>query len=139
MRPRRLMGFSGRPLNSTVRRIVQRPQETLQQLCGIFPSFSTWWDQGEDAPPPEDRLVDGVYYEWTHHAVLRQFLLHFSMNHESFTQQQLRQFGAWVDNAIAAKGDPENAVCTCFLEHARQVKINRVLAPYLSPNAKRYA
>ena len=138
VRPRRSFGVVVRPLNFTVRRVVQRPQETLRQLCGIFPSFSAWWDKEEDAPPPEDRLVDGVYYEWTHHAVLRQFLLYFSVNHQSFTQQQLQQFGAWVDDAIAAKDDLENALSTCFLEHARQVKINRVLAPYLSANAKRH-
>ena len=138
MRPRRLPGASGRPLNFTVRRVVMRPQETLQQLCEVFPSFGAWWEKEEEAPPPEDGLVDGVYYEWSHHAVLRQFLLYFSMNHESFTRRQLQRFGAWVDNAIAVKSDLENAVSTCFLEHMRQVKVNRVLAPYLSANAKRH-
>jgi len=126
-----------RPLNFTVRRVAMRPQETLRQLCEVFPSFGIWWEQ-EEASPPEDGLVDGVYYEWTHHAVLRQFLSYFSTNHESFTERQLQRFGAWVDNAIAQKGDLENAVSTCFLEHARQVKINLVLAPYLSANVKRH-
>jgi len=138
VRPRRLSGVVVRRLNFTVRRVVQRPQDTLRQLCRIFPLFSPWWDTEEDAPPPEGGLVDGVYYEWTHHAVLTQFLLYFSMNHQSFTPKQLKQFGAWVDDAIAAKDDLENALSTCFLEHARQVKINRVLAPYLSANAKRH-
>ncbi len=46
----------------------QRPQETLRQLSEIFPGFSEWW-KDEDAPP-EDGLVGGVYYEWTHHAVM---------------------------------------------------------------------
>ena len=82
--------------------------------------------------------MDGVYYEWTHHAVLRQFLLYFSTNHKSFTQQQLQRFGGWVDDAIAANDNLENALSTCFLEHTRQVKIDRVLAPYLSANAKRH-
>ena len=30
----------------------------------------------------------------------------------------------------------ENAVATCFLEHMRQARINRVLAPYLSRMAQ---
>jgi hypothetical protein len=77
-----------------------------------------------------------VYYEWTHHAVLRCFLDYFSAGHEGFEKKQLERFCAWVNAAVAVGGEMENAVSTCFLEHARQVKINRVLAPYLSREAK---
>ena len=138
MRPRLQSDAFARPLNFTVRRVVMRPQETLRQLCDLFPSFGAWWEKEEEGLPPEDGLVDGVYFEWSHHAVLRQFLLYFSTNHQSFTPRQLQRFGTWVDNAIATRNDLENAVSTCFLEHMRQVKINRVLAPYLSANAKRH-
>jgi hypothetical protein len=113
---------------------MQRPQETLEQLCAIFPEFRQSW--GEEEAPPEDGLVDGVYYEWTHHAVLRCFLDYFSAGHEGFEKKQLERFCAWVNAAVAVGGEMENAVSTCFLEHARQVKINRVLAPYLSREAK---
>lgn len=111
-----------------------RPQETLHLLCSLFPSFESWW-QSEEVPT-EDGLVDGVYYEWTHHSVMSEFLVYFSKNHASFTENQLEGFGDWVNNAIATDGDLENAVSTCFLEHARQVRINRILAPYLSKQAK---
>ena len=60
----------------------------------------------------------------------------FSKNHSSFTERQLRRFGDWISEAVSVDSDLENAVSTCFLEHMRQVKINRVLAPYLSPVAK---
>jgi len=113
---------------------MQRPQETLEQLCEIFPAFRQSWDR--EKAPPEDGLVDGVYYEWTHHTVLSRFVVFFSASHEGFRKKQLERFGAWVNAAIAAGGDLENAVSTSFLEHARQVKINRVLAPYLSREAK---
>lgn len=113
---------------------MQRPQETLEQLSAIFPEFRQSWS--EEEAPPEDGLVDGVYYEWTHHAVLRCFLYYFSTSHEGFKKRQLERFGAWVNAAVAAGADLENAVSTCFLEHARQVKINRVLAPHLSREAK---
>jgi hypothetical protein len=116
--------------------VNQRPQETLQQLCELFPSFRAWWEAQEEDPPPEDGLVDGVYYEWTHHSVMSHFLNYFAANHPIFSEKQLHRLGAWIDGAIAAKSDLENAVDTCFLEHPRQVKINRVLAPYLSRKAK---
>jgi hypothetical protein len=38
----------------------QRPQETLRQLCEIFPDFEEWWKIVE-SPPPGDGLVDGVF------------------------------------------------------------------------------
>jgi hypothetical protein len=113
----------------------QRPQETLRQLCELFPDFERCW-KNEEAPPPEDGLVDGVFYQWTHHRVMQEFLMYFSNNHSSFTERQLRRFGDWVSKAVSVDSDLENAVSTCFLEHMRQLKINRVLAPYLSPVAK---
>jgi hypothetical protein len=112
----------------------QRPQETLRQLCEIFPAFHDEWAE-EDAPP-EDGLVDGVYYEWTHHAVLGAFLGYFARNHDAFTELQLRRLGDWINNAVTNYDEIENAVATCFLEHMRQVRIDRVLAPHLSRIAK---
>jgi hypothetical protein len=116
------------------RPMVQHPQETLHQLCAIFPAFEASW--AEEKAPPEDGLVEGVYYEWSHHAVLRKFLEYFAMNHGSFSAKQLRVFGAWVNRAVSVNDDLENAVSTCFLEHARQVGIDRVLGPYLLSRAK---
>lgn len=113
----------------------QRPQETLRQLYAIFPPFEGWWSK--EQAPPEDGVVDGVYYEWTHHSVMRQFLEYFSHHRDEFTEKQLQQFGAWVRDAISNPGSVENAVSTCFLEHMRQVRINRMLAPYLSEQTSR--
>ena len=114
--------------------MVQRPQETLRQLCAIFPAFEASW--ADEEAPPEDGLVEGVYYEWSHHAVLHNFLEYFAMNHESFTANQLRALSEWVNRAVSVDDDMENAVTTCFLEHARQVGIDRVLRPFLSSKAK---
>jgi hypothetical protein len=113
---------------------MQHPKDTLRQLCTIFPLFKHDWD--EEGVPPDDGLVDGVYYEWTHHHIMRVFLVYFSVHRDSFNEQQLRQFGNWVNSAVSSDDDLENAVSTCFLEHIRQVRINRVLAPYLSRRAK---
>ena len=114
-----------------------RPQETLRQLSEVFPDFPKQWE--EEGAPAEDGLVDGVYYEWTHHAVLSQFLAFFAQRHNSFTEGQLRRLGDWINKAVRQEDEIENAVGTCFLEHMRQVRIDRVLAPYLSPAAKHKA
>lgn len=114
--------------------MVQAPQETLTQLYTIFPTFVASW--AEEEAPAADGLVDGVYYEWTHHAVLRNFLEFFASNRESFTAKQLQTFGEWVNRAVSKEDELENAISTCFLEHAKQVGINRAIAPYLSANAK---
>ncbi|MGH7725596.1 MAG: hypothetical protein ACREOU_09225 [Candidatus Eiseniibacteriota bacterium] len=111
-----------------------RPQDTLDRLCEGFPSFADWWAKEE--APSEDGLVDGVYYEWTHHRVVAEFLTYFSANPAQFTPKQLKWLGDWINDAVSAGGDLESAVSTCFLEHMRQVGINRVLAPYLSRQAK---
>ena len=113
----------------------QRPQETLRQLCELFPDFGEWW-KIEESPPLKDGLVNGVFYQWTHHRVMQAFLMYFAKNHLSFTEKQLRRFGDWISKAVSIDSDLENAISTCFLEHTRQLKINRVLAPYLSPVAK---
>ena len=44
--------------------------------------------------------------------------------------------GNWINNAATKDDAIENAVATCFLEPMRQVRINRILAPYLSRMAK---
>lgn len=111
-----------------------RPQETLRQLSMLFPTFGIQWEQ-ENAPP-EDGLVDGVYYEWTHHAVLRRFLEFFSPHPGAFTEEQLRLLGDWINDAVTRDDDLENAVSTCFLEHMHHVRIDRLLGPYLSRKAK---
>ncbi len=113
---------------------MQRPQETLRQLVELFPGFEERW-KVENAPP-EDGLVDGVYYEWTHHRVMAEFLEYFSKHHDASTEKQLKLLAAWVNSAVEAEGPLENAVSTCFLEHSRQLKVNRVLAPYLSNVAR---
>jgi hypothetical protein len=38
----------------------------------FFPSFAASW--AEENAPANDGLVDGVYHEWTHHAVTGNFV-----------------------------------------------------------------
>jgi hypothetical protein len=87
------------------------PRHTLKRLCDIFPRFSEVW--ADEQAPPEDGLVEGVYWEWTHHAVLMKFLEYFASNHDGFDEHQIRALCAWINDAVSVDGDLENAVSTC--------------------------
>jgi len=67
---------------------------------------------------------------------MTEFLTYFSTSQAQLSEKQLQQLADWINEAVSTDGDLENAVSTCFLEHMRQVRINRVLKPYLSQQAK---
>jgi hypothetical protein len=100
----------------------------------MFPTFANEW--AEQGMPPEDGLVDDVYYEWTHHRVVNAFLDHLSASGVQFTDDQFSQLGEWLNAAVEGEGALENAVSTCFLEHMHQVELDDVMSPYLSEKAK---
>lgn len=68
--------------------------------------------------------------------LLRNFIEYFAMSHPSFTAKQLRAFGEWINHVVSVDAGLENAVSTCFLEHSRQVGMDRVLKPCLPSKAK---
>jgi hypothetical protein len=74
--------------------------------------------------------------ELTLHGVMSLFAQHFGSNGGGYSERQLRSLGGWLSSAVTVPGSLENAVSTCFLEHTRQLKVNRLLAPYLSRLAK---
>ena len=113
----------------------QRPQQTLRQLVEQFPAFEQRW--AEEQAAPDDGLVDGVYYRWTHHSVMCAFAEFFGANRNGFTQHQLARFGNWINEAVSVDDELENAVSTCLLEHLHQMDAKEVLWPYLSQRARR--
>jgi hypothetical protein len=102
------------------------PQSPKDFLVSLDPAFET-------------ELEDEADEDLTDHRVMMLFAQYFGANHGSFSSRQLQALGTWLNAAVAAGGELENAVSTCFLEHARQLKVNRVLAPYLSAQAKKSA
>jgi hypothetical protein len=108
------------------------PADALQELCGMFAEFDRWWKDEE----AEDAMVDGVHSALTHHRLLMEFLDFFAQQHGSFTEQQLRLLGGWVNQAVAMNDELANAVSSAFLGHSRELNVHQVLAPYLSPQAK---
>ena len=118
---------------STTSVTAQRePAEALRQLCTLCPDFERWWNDEE----VEDRLVDGVHAELTHHHLAMEFLDYFAGNHVTLNQQQLHSVGAWLSDAVARNDELAEAVTTCFLHNCREQHLDGVLAPFLSPQAK---
>lgn len=100
-------------------------EAALQFLASTDPAFRAWWDEADHAPD-----------ETTAHRVMAEFAEHFSRAHRDYAPRQLKALGHWLSEAVATEGALENAVSTCFLEHSRQLKVDRVLAPYLSKVAR---
>jgi hypothetical protein len=92
-------------------------------LVRVFPDFAN------------DCTREELSDETTLHVVMIDFASYFGSG-ERFSQAQIKSVGAFVNEAVMADDDLENAVCTCFLEHLRQSRGCKALAPHLSPRAK---
>lgn len=96
----------------------ETPEQLLDALTAIFPSFRGEWESGE--------------VPHSFHGVMLRFTLYFG----SASAADLASLGALVDLAIAVDGPLENAVATCFLERLRQVDAWLAFRPHLSEAAR---
>ena len=104
-----------------------RPQtadELWTVLTEIFPGFSAHCEDEEIQP------------ETTLHFVMTDFTTYFGGNRDTFSESQLRKLALFINNAVSVGDNLENAIGTCFLEHLRQVRGYKILAPFLSRQAK---
>jgi hypothetical protein len=99
--------------------------EALAFLAALDPTFAAEWESNEHT---DDDL--------TLHHIVRVLACHLGARHSSLSEKQLRKLAEWLNASVAAGGERENAVSTCLLEHLHQLKLSRVLGPYLSPIAK---
>ena len=97
----------------------------MKFLVALDPAFENELKRREEAPD-----------ELTLHTVMRFFTQYFGENGRRFSEKQLRRLGEWLNSVVPVPGELENAVSTCFLEHARQLKVDRLIAPYMSESAK---
>ena len=104
--------------------LPQTPDALLEELFAIFPEYRASYDGPihDDAP--------------TFHSVLSGFTPFFGGKIVSFSEKQLREFGALVSEAVADGGRLENAFGTCLLEHLHQINVKRLFLPFLSPLAR---
>jgi len=99
----------------------------LDDIVRIFPEFASYWEadvSGNDVPSP------------SLHTVYMSFLPFLA--HANPTPKQWLLIATHLSEAVAAGGDRESAVDTCVLEHLHQVRLDRVLRPLLSKEARSY-
>ena len=107
---------------------IQTPVELVDELSNIFPQFADEWDGGE-----------GYGYQhpsFSYHSVFLTFTPLSQAVLSAADLNQLRSFCHLVNYLVERGGDLENAVSTCFLEHASQVGVRKLIKPYLSAEAK---
>jgi hypothetical protein len=111
-----------------MKNLPQSPSQLRDALAAIFPALPRGFgEQGEsvfeDAGP-------------TYDSVLRDFAYFFAKEIDQFTDRQLNRFAAFVLQATESPGPLENAMETCFLEHARQLKVDDRIEPLLAAARK---
>jgi len=99
--------------------------DLIDELVKIFPEFHDQWEKDNEDEAFPCASLHGVY----------QSLLPFLTKLQP-TQKQWQRLADHLSAAVEAGGDRENAADTCVLEHLHQVKLNRILRPLLSKEAR---
>jgi hypothetical protein len=103
----------------------QSSKEVLAAIVAIFPEFEAEWEA--DNP----YIVDGRF---SVHSVYMAFLPFLAS--AECTEKQMKMVASFINGAVLAGGNSENAVSTCLLEHVHQVGLTSVLKPHLIKEAK---
>ncbi len=107
---------------------VNSPPELVKRLIEIFPAFAGDWDQGE-----------GFGYskgEYSYHSVFLTLGPKSLKLLSEATRKQMQEFCALIDYSVERGSDLENAASTCFLEHASQLGVRKLIQPFLSRKAE---
>ncbi|MEP7044321.1 MAG: hypothetical protein ABI843_14755, partial [Dokdonella sp.] len=99
--------------------------DLVNDLVRIFPEFSTYWEEDN---------AGGEFRSSGLHSVYMSFLPFLASVQP--TKGQWQFLADHLSNAVASGGDWENAADTCVLEHLHQVKLNKILRPLLSTEAR---
>ena len=106
---------------------INKPCEPVDHLVSIFPAFGQELDEGE---------AFGYDGDYTYHTVF------LALGPQSFkllseaSDEQIRKLCSLLNYLFSNGGVFENAVTTCFLEHASQLSVRNIIKPHLSKGAK---
>jgi len=101
--------------------------DLINELVKIFPNFASYWQAD---------IADDEYPSTSLHSVYMSFLPFLGSANP--TPKQWRLVAYHLSEAIAAGGDRESAVATCFFEGLGKGAISRILRPLLSKEARAY-
>jgi hypothetical protein len=107
---------------------VFSPNELVNRLVEIFPAFADEWDEGE-----------GLGYgkaTFTYHTVFLTFGPLCYRYLAEASAKEIEDFCTLINDAVESGGSLENAVSTCFLEHASQLGVRKLIKRHLSATAK---
>lgn len=104
------------------------PEELTRELIELFPLSKSGFQ--------EEDMDIGYEPPATHHKVWSSFSTVAFECLSSASEKHLLKFAFIIDREVAEGGSRENVVCTCFLEHASQVGVNRIIKRLLSKSSK---
>ncbi|MCV6626238.1 MAG: hypothetical protein OIF38_09085, partial [Cellvibrionaceae bacterium] len=93
------------------------PEELKLKLCQLFPSFAGEFESNEEC---------SLYSVFQAFSPVAYKLI------SSASVMELRRLCNILNEGVAEGGVLENAISTCFLEHASQVGVRNLVKPYLS-------
>ena len=98
------------------------PVQLFQALCDLFPVFADEFDEDEEIS--------------TYHQVVSSLAPVITSFLENSSERTVKKFYRIVNDSVAEGGLVENAMSTCLLEHASQLKCKHLIRAYLSAAAK---
>jgi hypothetical protein len=104
------------------------PSQLLDHLIAIFPEFYSEWSKGESHRYSE---------QYSYHSVFQEFAPVSYRILNRATPNQIQEFCELINHMVDIGGELENAISTCFLEHASQIGVSKIIKPFLSKEAKK--
>lgn len=101
---------------------IDSPESLAKRLTELFPAFSS--------------EIEGDTSD-TYHGVLLLLTPVITGYLENSSERTIRKFCELVNYMAEAGGEKGNAIATCLLEHASQVKLRSIIRPHLGAVARR--
>ena len=103
--------------------LIEQPVDLVNHLIALFPDFAAEWDEGKAFG-----YENGSY---SFHAIMLMFGPMSATCLNQADDKTIRAFAELLSQAIENGGQIENAVSTCFLEHASELGVVGILKPHL--------
>ena len=100
---------------------IKSPARLAETLTKMFPAFADELD-GEGLT--------------SYHQVIQLLTPRITGYLEGAPKRTIQDFCKVVNEMVAAGSEQENAISTCLLEHASQVKVKNIIRPFLNAAAK---